>query len=185
MKNTILLITAVTVLLLSGARFNPAIAVELPGDAQLVSHRIATASPDLRAQKLSAYLQSLNSPLAPYASAFINEADKNGLDWRLVPAISGVESTFGQAIPTYSYNAWGWGVFTGKQSGVNFNDWKDGIAQVSQGLKENYVDKGARSIEQIGNIYAASPAWSWKVRFFVNQINNFIASRPELIEVTL
>lgn len=185
MKRILFFILTLTIFALPGAWLNLVYAADLPEDATLVIHRIASPSPDLRAVKLSKFLESHNSPLAPYADKFVTEADKNHLDWKLVTAISGVESTFGAAIPTYSYNAWGWGVFTGKESGVNFKDWSDGIAQVSEGLKKNYIDKGAQSVEQIGRIYAASPAWSWKVNFFLKQIDNFVASRPELIEVNL
>ena len=174
-----------TMLGLTGARFSVVCADVLPGDAQLISRQVATSGPDLRVPKLAFYLKSHNSPLAPYAATFVKEADKNGLDWRLLAAISGVESTFGQAIPSSSYNAWGWGVFTGMSYGIYFKDWQDGITRVSKGLKTNYLDKGAESVEEIGRIYAASPAWSRKVRFFINQIDNFIASRPELIEVNL
>jgi hypothetical protein len=129
---------------------------------------------DTRAQKLRAYLASYNSPLAADADTFIEEADKNGLDWKLVAAIAGVESTFGKEIPTGSYNAWGWGVFTGAQDGVHFTDWTDGITKVSEGLKTNYVDRGAKTVYDIGWMYAANgDSWSSHVRYFINQLEAF------------
>ena len=66
---------------------------------------------DKRAETLRIYLESYNSPLAPYSKTFINEADKNNLDWKLVASIAGVESYYGQQIPPYSYNGWGYGVY--------------------------------------------------------------------------
>src|SRR5260221_14778634 len=54
---------------------------------------------DNRTEILQAYLEQYNSPLADHAQTFIQEADANNLDWRMVAAIAGVESGFGEAIP--------------------------------------------------------------------------------------
>ena len=140
---------------------------------------------DKRVVKLKAYLDTHDSPLKEHAASFIEEADRYNVDWRLVAAIAGTESTFGKHIPGGSYNAWGWGIPTGAQSGIAFKSWKDAITQISAGLRKNYLDKGAVSVEQIGRIYAASPAWSWKVHFFMDQIETFSPNSPELLSVTL
>ncbi len=157
-------------------------ATEADGTASLLAH--ATGK-DNRAAKLATYLAAHDSPLTEEASHFVAEADRLGLDWKLVPAISGLESTFGKHIPSHSYNAWGWGVFTGKQSGAYFTDWKNGITEVSEGLRHNYMDRGAITIEQIGRIYAASPTWAWRVRFLMAEIEGFTPNHPNLIEITL
>jgi len=47
---------------------------------------------DPRILAMYQFLSDHGSPLAPYASTFIREADKYGLDWRLVASISGIES---------------------------------------------------------------------------------------------
>src|SRR4030042_3530833 len=60
---------------------------------------------DSRTQILKDYFQQFNSPLAEYAEEFVGAADTYELDWRLLPAISGVESTYGKFIPHNSYNA--------------------------------------------------------------------------------
>lgn len=118
------------------------------------------------------FLKSYNSPLAPYASDFINEADKNGLDWKLVAAIAGVESYFGQQIPYNSYNGWGYGVYGNNVR--NFESWPDGIAVVSKALRVDYLDSwGATNVYEIGAIYAADPAWANKVTHFINLIEDF------------
>lgn len=140
---------------------------------------------DERIDTLRAYLMTHKSPLADEASHFIAEADRLGLDWRLVAAIAGTESTFGKHVPTGSYNAWGWGIPTGAQSGIAFGSWRQGITTVSEGLKERYINRGATSIERIGRIYAASPRWAGNVRFFLNRIEEFIPSDPALLAVTL
>lgn len=135
---------------------------------------------DNRKKILADYLAKYNSPLQPYAGDFVDAADANGLDWRLVAAISGVESTFGKHTPgspvgkTISYNGWGWGVY-GTQA-LYFKSWTHGIYTVSEGLGKNYVAKGRVTPDQIGKIYAASPTWSTKVKYFLNDIDKFAAA---------
>lgn len=140
---------------------------------------------DERVDTLRAYLTAHNSPLVGESAHFIAEADRLGLDWKLVAAIAGTESTFGKHVPTGSYNAWGWGIPTGAQSGVAFGSWKQGITTVSEGLKYRYIDRGATSVEGIGRIYAASPRWAGNVRFFLTKIETFTPADPDLLAVTL
>lgn len=130
---------------------------------------------DERVVLLKKYLESKNSPLAGNSKDFIEYADKYDLDWRFVPAITGVESSFGKHIPSNSYNAYGWA--NGK---YDFTSWEESIEVVSKALRIKYIDKGATSIEAIGRIYAPpSSTWSNKVHYFMNQIE------PMPIEYTL
>jgi hypothetical protein len=140
---------------------------------------------DNRVQTLRAFLHEYDSPLEAEAGTFIREADKNALDWRLVAAIAGTESTFGQHVPSYSFNAWGWGIPTGAQSGIGFTSWNDGIATVSRGLKENYINKGAATLDEIGEMYAASPMWAVHVQFFITKIEQFYPTDPSYLNVTI
>ncbi len=140
---------------------------------------------DERVTHLKFYLENHDSPLSDSAGHFVAEADRLGLDWKLVAAIAGVESTFGKHIPANSYNGWGWGVFTGTSDGKHFKDWNDGITQVSEGLRYRYVDRGAVSVEQMGRIYAASPVWSTNVRFFLRKIEEFSPNKVDHLAVTI
>lgn len=140
---------------------------------------------DYRVIRLKSFLKTYNSPLVDHAVTFIREADKHNLDWRLVAAIAGTESTFGKHIPQGSYNAWGWGIPTGAQSGIGFDNWDHGIATVTQGLKERYVNKGSTTIPQIGRIYAASPVWANHVEFFFDKITNYIPNDLEDLQVSI
>lgn len=118
------------------------------------------------------FLKSYNSPLAPYAADFVAEADQNNIDWKLVAAISGVESYFGEQIPYASYNGWGYGVYGNNVR--NFESWPDGIAVVSKALRQDYLNTwGATNVYEIGAIYAADPAWANKVTHFINLIEEF------------
>ncbi len=92
---------------------------------------------DPRILAMQRFLLDNGSPMAPYANTFIQEADKYGLDWRLVASISAIESIYGNLIPYQSYNAWGWrGGPGGKFS--KFKDWNDGISTVTKGLAQGY-----------------------------------------------
>lgn len=124
---------------------------------------------DYRIRILRTYLIKHNSPLAEHAEDFVAIADKYNIDWRLVAAISGVESTFGKRIPYHSYNAYGWanGAYT-------FKSWQDSIEIVSKTLREKYIDRGAPSISQIARRYAPpSSTWAGKVKFFMKKIEPF------------
>ena len=119
-------------------------------------------SEDNRVKTLRSFFEYYNSPLSSYAQVFIDRADEYNLDWRLVEAISGVESTFGLEIPYGTYNAWGWGIYGNNVT--YFKSWEDGITTISKGLRENYIDRwGATNIYEIGAIYAASPTWAVRV----------------------
>ena len=127
---------------------------------------------DTRIEKLRAYLEFYNSPMADDAEAFVRYADKYDLDWKLVVSLAGVESWYGQKIPGNSYNAWGYGVY-----GTNvryFTSWEDGIATVSKDLREKYMNTwGASDIYGIGSRYAADPMWAYKVTNFMNKLEAF------------
>lgn len=154
------------------------------GTAAVLVSSIAPAS-DSRVERLSAYLATHNSPLVSHAADFVKESDTYGIDWKLVAAIAGVESTFGKRIPTGSYNGWGWAVYTGRSYGTVFDSWEDGISTVSRGLREGYIDRGATTIEQIGRMYAASPRWAANVRFFMKKIEDFRPVKIELLDLVV
>mgnify|MGYP001577679963 CR=1 FL=1 len=126
---------------------------------------------DSRIKVLKAFLEKYNSPLAVSAYDFVKNSDAYNLDWRLVAAISGVESTFGKFIPYNSFNAWGWGVYGNNV--IYFSSWQEGIETISKGLRENYIDKGAENIYQIGRIYAESPTWPSRVEYFIEKMSEF------------
>lgn len=164
-------IIACTILLIVMSAFNtrPAFAVsnEAGASAGFKSQQITPPVFDYRVYSLRKFLDKNRSPLTPYSREFIAQADYYGLDWRIVPAISGVESTFGKAIPYDSYNAYGW-----VNGNYSFNSWPDSIRVVTKTLKNNYVDRGAVSIRSIARIYAPpSTTWASKVQYFVDKIN--------------
>ncbi len=141
------------------------------------SFYIESKSLDTRALILKEYLSLKDSPMQNNAQDFIEAADKHGVDWKLVPAIAGVESTFGKQVPggtnpqNSSFNAYGWGVY-GTQA-IYFKSWRDGIYTLNQGLKENYINKGLINPYSINRVYAASPTWGEKVSYFMGDLDQY------------
>lgn len=144
--------------------------------------QIALIKQNQRALQLEAFLQKYNSPLAPYAQNFVDMADKYGIDWKLVPAITGVESTFGKHIPYNSYNAYGWA--NGKYS---FKSWEESIEKVTKTLKEKYYNRGLDNPYKIGPVYAPpSSTWAGKVNRFMKEIEGFQSTNKlELLTLTI
>lgn len=128
---------------------------------------------DKEAKILGEYLEQFNSPLQYHAQDFVDAARVYGLDWKMLPAIAGVESTFGKKIPG-GYNGWGWGVY-GTQA-IYFDSWKEAIFTISKGLRENYLNKGLTNPYSINRLYAASPHWGAKVAYFMKDLEQFASN---------
>ncbi len=154
-----------------------AIPAEASGKADFAIKQNNVMVNDERVRVLKAYLHKQNSPLEGYSQDIINASDKYNVDWKLLVAISGVESTFGKFIPPSlegegsSYNGWGWGIY-GDQV-IYFKSWTDGVDNVAQGLKLNYIDQGLTTPYEIGRIYSASPTWGARVSHIIDDINEF------------
>ncbi|HLL60246.1 MAG TPA: hypothetical protein VK338_00885 [Candidatus Nitrosocosmicus sp.] len=123
-------------------------------------------------------LAKYNSPLTSEVDSFISACKKYDLDCYLLPSITGIESYFGQMIYPGTYNGFGWG-----GGMIYFDNWEDSIMTVGKGLRENYFNRGAISIYDIGRIYAPpSTTWPSKVTYFMNQ---FYAEETRLTETNL
>src|SRR3989344_2419103 len=90
-------------------------------------------SSDSRSSSLNQLMEAYDCPLAGFGDKFVSEAEKNGIPYWFVAAISFQESNCGRKIPSDSYNAWGYGIYGGKVH--KFDSWEDGIATVSLALK--------------------------------------------------
>lgn len=143
----------------------PALAQEKDSASLRADFVVANNRPDI----LKKFLLSYHSPLAPYADDLVRAADKYGIDWRLVPAITGVESSFGRRIPPNSHNAYGW-----NNGDYRFSSWESSIDHVCRVLKEKYIDRGLNNPYKIAPVYAPpSATWGQKVDFFMKKIDLF------------
>ncbi len=113
---------------------------------------------------IKAVLEQYNSPMTESVDAFMNACVKYNIDCYLLPAIAGLESSFGVHIWPDSHNAFGWG-----GGYIMFNTWADGIDAVAAGLRKGYVSDGQITPDMIGRKYSESPTWSVRVNRFIAQ----------------
>lgn len=177
MKRTILIIVAIFILGLSLTKAEAEAKSVANFTEVLASDNIvlANAKNDPRVGKLEGFLNNYKSPLAEYSFYFIYCADKYGIDWKLLPAITGIESTFGKRIPSGSYNAYGWG------NGLSrFESWEESIDYVTKALAEKYVARGLDTPREISPVYCPpNPTWGSKVEHFMAKIEEFNKDKPE------
>jgi hypothetical protein len=138
----------------------------LPSSVPSISGHITAG--DARSEIVKQYLEYYNSPLAEYAGDIVNLADKYGIDYRFIPAIAQQESNLCKVIPEGSYNCWGWGITS--VSSLGFDSYLHGIEIVTRGLKNNYIDEGLVTPDQIMTKYTPSSNGSW-----ARGVNEFMA----------
>lgn len=112
--------------------------------------RAATPATAPSAASIDAYLGSKGSPMAGQGAAFVASGGRWQLDPRLLVAIAGAESSFGQ-ITCAPFNAWGWGCPNGP---YRFTSWADGIDTVAKGLRTYYLAEGRTTVAAINQKYA-------------------------------
>ena len=139
----------------------------LPTNLPSVSGNVGSA--DARPEIVKQYLEYYNSPLVPYAHLLVQTADKYELDFRLIPAIAQQESNLCKIIPPGSYNCWGWGIHS--KGSLGFDSFEEGIETVSKGVKEEYLNKGYSTVEEIMSKYTPMSNGSW-----ANGVNQFMAA---------
>jgi hypothetical protein len=140
----------------------------LPPNIPSVSSSIGYA--DARPQIIKNYLESYGSPLVPYANLIVQTADKYSIDFRLITAISQQESNLCKIIPPGSYNCWGWGITS--VGSLGFDSFADGIDTVSKGLRENYLNKGYSTVDEIMTKYTpqSNGSWAYGVNTFMDSM---------------
>ena len=154
--------------------FQPNIGKGLPR-IKYVEQAQATPATDNRVSRLAELFRRYKSPLEPYAKTFIEEADANKIDWRILPAISVVESTAGKHVPKHSpYNVFGWGCSTGAKC-IKFDSYPDAIKTVAFALgnKRAYKEfQRTGSIDSLSRRYCGgdSKAWATKLKKVMDQI---------------
>lgn len=157
----------------SSAQYEVEPGVAIAGETAQVLSATVTAG-DARTLLLTTFLETHNSPMAPFADHIVHEADANKIDFKLIPAIAMCESNLGKRMPSSdSYNAWGISVYTGQVTGATFKGWPQAISWVSKYVKEKYIDKGVTDLKEIGSIWAppsVETGYSW-----TNCVETFLA----------
>jgi hypothetical protein len=101
------------------------------------------------AAAIDAYLASKGSPMVGQGAAFMASGMRWQVDPRLLVAIAGAESSFGQ-ITCGPNNAWGWAC---PNDPADFATWAAGIDTVTEGLRRYYLDEGRTSVSLIQQKY--------------------------------
>lgn len=128
---------------------------------------------DARPVLVERFLEKYNSPMVGLGKEFVEAADKNSLDWRLLPALAFQESNLGKKIPKGSNNPFGWAIYEGKNSGAYFSSWEEAIAIVAIRMRENYISNGFNTPETIVIKYTSgkdSPTWVFAVRSAMEEL---------------
>ena len=141
----------------------------LPSDFPTVSAQIVEE--DARPEIIRSFLTSYKSPITPHAEFVVETADKYGIDWKLITAIAMKESGLCKIIPEDSYNCWGWGIHSAGT--LRFDSYEEGIDAVSKGIRENYVDIGLVTIEEIMSKWiphSPNGAWAEGVKLYMAEM---------------
>lgn len=108
-----------------------------PKSTTISKTRFFTVDP--RVIAMNKFLTDYHSPMANNAETFVREADKYGLDWRLIASISGVESAFGNLVPAGTNNGWGWRGVNGNAAGWSiFESWESAIIHITERMALGY-----------------------------------------------
>ena len=135
---------------------------ELSGEVTFDEHIDAFLDSNIKDKRvaiLKSFFRKYDSPLYDHADFIVRVSDKNGLDYRLIPAIAMQESTACKVIPYGSHNCWGWGIYGTMVT--RFNSYPEAIETVAVGLKKNYIDQGLTTPEEIMAKYTPSSNGSW------------------------
>ncbi|KKQ45599.1 MAG: hypothetical protein US62_C0012G0013 [Candidatus Woesebacteria bacterium GW2011_GWA1_37_8] len=140
----------------------------VPQEVPYITTTIVSA--DARVSIVKNFFLEYDSPLSDFAGYVVTTADKYGIDWRLIPAISAKESGACRVIPEGSYNCWGWGIHS--KGTLMFDNYNEAIETVTKGLKEKYIDNGLVTPEEIMTRYAHpdSTTWAEGIYFYMDKL---------------
>jgi len=126
---------------------------------------------------LSRFFDKYNSPLKKNVDKFLEVAERYDMDFRLLPAISCIESSCGKKLIQGSYNPFGWGVYG--STVTTFASYNEAIEKVGEGIHKNYIVRGYDTPAKIAPIYTppAHSHWLRSVNFFMNVMDEISEQR--------
>jgi len=131
-----------------------------------------------KADAIDDYFASKNAPLSGYGMKFVTEAEKNDIDWRLLPAIAMRETTGGKFAcksPNAPYNSFGW--HSCKKGFSSIDESIEYISKTLGGNNENAPHyKSEMTSEQILKKYnpdSIVPGYSKQVMKIMDSIAKF------------
>ena len=129
--------------------------------------KVTAADQDLRAVQMHEVLLKYDSPMIGLENVLIETAEKYGLDWTLLAAIAGTESSFARRMPYGCINPYGWGIYGDNK--LCFKTLEDSIEGVASGLAKKY---NISSVESIARTYntVSTAGWISHTKYFINKI---------------
>jgi hypothetical protein len=137
--------------------------------------RVAVAKPvppgatraveDPRTVRLHHFLNRLHCPVKDLAEEFVQAADDNDLDWRLLPSISVIESGGGKAYKNNNVMGWANGDWV-------FPTVRAGIHQVANRLGKSFIYRD-RSTDEKLHLYNPNEDYPGRVEEVMNMISPF------------
>ncbi len=115
------------------------------------------ASPD--GPQIDDFLTRKHSPLTGIGAVLSRFARDYNIDPRLVVAIAGAETTFGQH-QCAANNAWNW-FHRGTCPASAFTSYQEGVEHVTKFMRLSYLNRGYNSIELIRYKYCTSNCDNW------------------------
>ena len=134
-----------------------------------------------KAAAIDAYFADHDMPLVGTGMKMAEEADENGLDWRLLPAIAVRESTGGKnACSKVKNNFFGWG-----SCKVGFNSSDEAIETLAENLAgknpNTALHYGNKNVKEILNAYnppSVVPKYASQVMSIMNSIGDADITPP-------
>lgn len=147
------------------ANAQPAPSLPMPESAQ-----VPPAKPDPRVLRLTAFLSKLHCPVAPLSKDFVEAADDNSLDWRLLPSIAVIESGGGKA--ARNNNLFGW-----NNGNELFPTLRAGINQVAFKLGKSALYRNRDSAAKL-RMYNPDASYATTVLDVMNRISPVAELQP-------
>ncbi len=131
----------------------------------------AITSGDARPVVIDLYLERYESPMQDYGQLVVDTAEKYEIDPYLFIAIMQQESNLGKKMPSEDcYNGWGYGIHS--RGTLCFSSWEEAIELVMKGVREQFLDKGLTTPEDIMSLYTPSSngSWAYGVTQFIEEL---------------
>jgi hypothetical protein len=136
-------------------------------------HQQSVPRNDPRLRVLQAFFRDAHSPLHALAVDFLDAADHHGLDWRLLPSISMVETGCGRT--AVGKNIFGWDSGRGQ-----FATFRDAIRWVASRLGDSKLYHG-KDLAHILATYNARPEYADLVRSVMKQLGPSVPAKPRFV----
>jgi hypothetical protein len=121
---------------------------------------------DKRPERLEAFFQSFGCPAPHHVKEYVGTADNFAIDYRLLPAISVLESTCG--VHQRLNNRWGW-----DSARKGFASFRAGLEYIARQLAEGRYYKG-KTLEEKVRMYNPKPEYAVQLKKLMRKIDDRI-----------